>query len=122
MVTGHNITIQEYVDALRPVLVRHFAPGCIYNGRQGALRLGHEVGYGLGAYSDAEIVRVIGSLYSDLLVRNTFNHPGGVPLDMREWNAAIWEGIERFRDDRMWLGTYDTEVNDDEITAGHDEG
>ena len=109
-------TIHEYIDALRFALPRHFAPDCMYNGRQGALRLGREVGYGLGAYSDKEIKEIVSGLYSDLLVRNTFNHPGGVPLDMKEWNMAIWTGVERFRDDRIWdvaeewLGTYDTEV------------
>ena len=113
---GHAMTAQEYIDKLRPTLTRHFAPGCIYSGAPGALRLGEAVGYGLGAYSDAEIKAILPTLYSDLLVRNTFTSKDCVPLSVHEWNAAIRVGIEKRRADQVWdvaerwLAAYDTEA------------
>lgn len=97
------MTAKEYINKLRPTLTRHFAPDGCYYSVLGALRLGREVGYGLGAYSDAEIKSIIGGLYSDLLVRNTFGHgEEGVPLSLSEWNAAINAGIQKRRETQMW--------------------
>ena len=50
------------------VLAPHFAPDGIYHGKNGALRLAREVGYGLASYPNNEIAQVMGSLYGRLLV------------------------------------------------------
>ena len=111
------MTAQWYIDKLRPTLTRHFAPEGIYYDALGALRLGREVGYGLGVYPDTEINAILPTLYSDLLVRNTFTRKGCVPLSLREWNAAIQAGIEKYRTEariwdtaERWVASYDTEV------------
>jgi len=59
--------------------------------RQFALRLGREVGYGLADYAPDEVRKVLPTLYSRLLVRNCLDSVG-VPVDSREWIAAIEEG------------------------------
>jgi hypothetical protein len=89
-------TIREYADAIKRQLPRHFAPGEIYHGVEGARRLAREFGYGLADWTDEEISKEIGALYSDLLVRFTFT--SGVPLDKKEWDAEIFAAIKESRE------------------------
>lgn len=91
------MTPQDYIDALRPHLPRHFAPGGIYHGAEGAKRLAHEVGYGLGSYTDDQIRDIRATLYSDLLVRNTLTSRAGVPIDNRTFQDHLQIGIDRCR-------------------------
>lgn len=91
------MTPQQYIDALRPHLSRHFAPGGIYHGVKGAKRLAHEVGYGLGRYTEDQIQHIRTTLYSDLLVRNTLTSRTGVPIDNRTFQDHLQIGIDHFR-------------------------
>ena len=97
-------SIEEYIKALEKSLVRHFAPGAIYHGKEGAMRLAREVGYGLASYSDKEISDIRSSLYSRILIRFTFTSSTGVPVDLKPWlnemNLAISKGQRVNSDDR----------------------
>jgi hypothetical protein len=75
-----------YIRSLEACLAPHFAPGEIYCGRDGAMRLAREVGYGLRDLEGAD--NIVQSLYSRLLVRFTFSS-GSVPADAKEWFAEI---------------------------------
>ncbi len=79
--------IEQYIRSLEMVLAPHFAPDGIYHGKNGALRLAREVGYGLASYPNNEIALVMGSLYGRLLVR--FTLAGGVPLSAQPWLAEM---------------------------------
>ena len=81
--------LETYIRALEAVLARHFTPGGIYHGREGALRLAREVGCGLADSPLSDVERIISSLYSRLLVRFTFGRAGGVPLDNAEFVGAL---------------------------------
>lgn len=59
------------------------------------LRLGREIGYGLGAYEDWETWAQ--TTYSRFVVANSFDSIG-VMLNNKEWMAAIREGVERYKD------------------------
>lgn len=89
------MTAEEYIKSLQSTLARHFAPGQIYHGEAGALRLAREVGYGLASFPPKEINRVIGSLYGRLLVRFTLTSTGGVPVDAKPWVAELNKEIKR---------------------------
>ena len=80
------MVLGEYLQSLKSVLPRHFAPGGIYHGEEGALRLARELGRGLADFPEGEVRKIMGTLYSDLLVRFTF---GNVPIDNREWVGEI---------------------------------
>lgn len=82
--------VETYIHSLEAVLAPHFAPGRIYHGVKGAMRLAHEVGFGLRDFKDAD--DIVQSLYSRLLVRFTFNN-GGVPVNAKEWFAEIREAM-----------------------------
>ena len=84
------MTATEYVHSLETVLAPHFAPGGIYHGEVGAMRLAREVGYGLRGLEGAD--DIVSSLYSRLLVRFTF-HGRGVPADAKPWFAAVREAM-----------------------------
>jgi hypothetical protein len=91
------MTLQEYLTKLSAVLAPHFAPGQIYHGRDGALRLGREVGYGLAGFPQDAVDAELQTLYSRLLVRNTFGTKGSVPIDHQAWLAAVRQGREAAR-------------------------
>jgi len=85
---------QVYIDRLEDALKasgRHFAPGGIYNGKEGAGRLAREIGQALAESPDAEVSRELNTLYSRLLVRFTFGSAGGVPVSAGGWTRAIWD-------------------------------
>ena len=84
------MTAAEYVRSLESVLAPHFAPGGLYHGKDGAMRLAREVGYGLRGLEGAD--DIVTSLYSRLLVRFTFNSKG-VPVDAKPWFAAVREAM-----------------------------
>jgi len=83
----------EYLQSLKSALSGHFAPDGIYHGEEGALRLAREVGHGLACFPEDEVKKVVGTLYSDLLVRFTF---GNVPIDNKEWVDEILGGMKRW--------------------------
>jgi len=88
--------LEGYLLGLRSALPRHFAPGQVYHGVEGAMRLAREVGRGLAKFPEKQVRKIMGTLYSDLLVRFTFGKRGGVPLDNKEWIAEIRRGIKRW--------------------------
>jgi len=94
------MTAIEYINSLKPELARRFAPGCIYHGQNGAMRLAREVGYGLGGLEGAE--KIIQSLYSDILVRYTFTSRGGVPVDAGPWLAELQGSMQAAIKDLVW--------------------
>lgn len=85
------MTLDEYTKRIARELPRHFAPGGIYYGKEGALRLAREFGYGLRDYPKEHVRGKLGSFYSTLLVKNTFGTRGGVPLDNAEFVAEMME-------------------------------
>ena len=89
------MTADAYIRSLEPVLAPHFAPGGIYHGVEGAMRLAREVGRGLRGLEGAE--GIVQSLYSRLLVRFTLT-AGGVPVDAGPWFEAIREAMEDGRE------------------------
>jgi hypothetical protein len=91
------MTLQAYLTQLIAALPPHFAPGQIYHGRTGALRLGREVGYGLVGFPPDQVDAEMQTLYSRLLIRNTFGTQGGVPIDHKAWLAAVRQGREAAR-------------------------
>jgi hypothetical protein len=90
-------SIKQYIAGVKQHLARHFAPSGIYHGEKGARRLAREIGYGLADWTDAEIQKAMPGLYSDLLIRFTFNTASGVPLDKSDWDAEIHAGIQKSR-------------------------
>lgn len=92
-----TVTLEKYLNDLTAALPPHFAPGQIYHGRAGALRLGHEVGYGLAGFPPDQVNAELQTLYSRLLIRNTFGTQGGVPIDHQTWLAAVRQGREAAR-------------------------
>ena len=86
----------EYLQSLKSALPGHFVPDGIYHGKEGALRLAREVGHGLACFPEDEVKKVMNSLYSDLLVRHTFGHGDGVPIDSKEWADEILGGMKRW--------------------------
>jgi len=82
--------VETYIHKLEAVLAPHFAPGGIYRGKEGAMRLAREVGFGLRDFKDAD--DIVQSLYSRLLVRFTF--ATGVPVDAKPWFEEIRKTME----------------------------
>ena len=80
-----------YIRDLESCLAPHFAPDRIYHGKEGAMRLAREVGFGLRDLEGAD--DIVQALYSRLLVRFTFNS-GGVPVNAKEWFAEIREAMK----------------------------
>ena len=88
------MTVNEYVSLVKQGLPRHFAPGGVYHGEEGALKLAREVGRGLADFPEEDVKKVLGTLYSDLLVRFTF---GNVPIDAKPWVEEIERGMRWLR-------------------------
>ncbi len=95
-------TVESYVQSLESasVLARHFAPGNIYHGQNGAMRLAREVGYGLAGFPEPDVDEIIGSLYSRLLVRFTFSSSGGVPVAAKPWLVEMRAAMDKVRKTR----------------------
>ena len=83
--------VETYIRRLELVLAPHFAPDRIYHGKEGAMRLAREVGFGLRDFKDAD--NIVQSLYSRLLVKFTLSS-GGVPVDAKEWFEEIREAMK----------------------------
>lgn len=81
--------LERYITSLETALARHFAPGAMYHGREGALRLAREVGYGLAGFPDSDVESEISGFYSRLLVRFTFGTSSGVPVSNKEFLAEM---------------------------------
>ena len=108
------ITIDQYLSNMQAVIGRLFAQEGMFHGKEGALKLDRDLGFGLACFPEDEQRRVIGSLYSTMLVRFTLNS-GGVQLDNKEFvraiEATIAESKERDRKLRqqyheMWPSEY----------------
>jgi hypothetical protein len=80
------MTAEQYIRSLESVLAPHFAPGEIYHGEEGAMRLAREVGYGLRGLEGA--AGIVQALYTRLLVRFTL-HGSGVPVSAGPWFAEM---------------------------------
>ena len=59
------------------------------------LKLGRELGYGLGMFEDWETWA--GTTYGRIVVRNSLDTTG-VVLDNKEWIAAIRKGVELYHE------------------------
>lgn len=84
--------IDKYLREMQAVIGRHFAPEGMFHGKEGALKLARDLGHGLACFPEAERERVMGSLYSTMLVRFTLNS-GGVPLNNGEFLKAVKDAI-----------------------------
>ena len=81
------MTAREYTDALVPAIIRHcLEDNGIYRGKDGALRLAREYGYGLTNFAEKEAKEELQSSYSRLCVRAYNLKP---PIDNREWVCEI---------------------------------
>ena len=78
-------TAEEYVTAMAAVIGRHFRPDGPFHGRSGAFALARSIGYGFKGFPPEETAKLYGSLYSRLIVRNTFGHSSGVPVNAKEF-------------------------------------
>lgn len=86
-------TVQTYVTAVRNAAKRHcIAENGIYSGKNGALRLGREFGYGLGDFGQVGYDE-IQSTYPALCVISYDLKP---PVDASEWIAAVREGFHEY--------------------------
>jgi len=92
--------LKTYLDALASALAPHFAPDQCYFGKDGALRLAREVGFGLADYQDLEINKVIPELYSRLLVIHCFSK-SGVPISNKQFVSTIRSAIIARREKRV---------------------
>lgn len=79
------MNLDDYVKSTERELARHFNPNGIYAGRDGALRLAREFGYGLREYPRDEVRKLVGTLYGRFVVKNTLGRRGGVPVNAGEW-------------------------------------
>lgn len=94
--TKQNKT-ERYISEMETAIIRHFAPGNRYHGKDGALTLASDIGTGLADSPEDEVESVISSLYSRLLARNTFGHKGGVPIDNKVFVNRIRKSISETR-------------------------
>jgi hypothetical protein len=88
---------EAFIRQLEAVLAPHFAPGQIYHGQTGAMRLAREVGSALADSPDDEADDMVTSLYSRLLVRFTLGRAGGVPVDAKPWFDEMRRALEETR-------------------------
>ena len=82
----------DYVFRLRNALRSNgavFAPGGVYYGKTGALRLAREIGTALESFTDEDGDKVIPTLYSTCLVSFTFGTTWSVPIDNKDFVDEI---------------------------------
>ena len=92
---------EQYIAAVESALpfARNFYFPLDADRRKAAIfALARDVGYGLGAYDDAEIGRIVTGTYSRLVVRHTFDSVGPC-VDAGEWVKQIRAGIRKRRGD-----------------------
>ncbi len=84
----------EYTNALYQAIVSNYmnlmAPGCMYHGKDGALRLAREYGRGLADFPRKEALNEVGSSYGILCVRLFRLRP---PIDAKEWVGEIRKAL-----------------------------
>ena len=68
-----------------------------YSGREGALRLAQEYGYGLAEYPEKEAFDALGRSYGMICVIGYDLKP---PLDAKEWVREVRKGMERRKEVR----------------------
>ncbi len=92
-------TAMSYMEDLYEALMFNFANlSELYAGREGALKLAREFGYGLADFPKKEQKDIIGSSYGHLCVRFYQLQP---PVDAGDWFKAIERGIKEIEDDRI---------------------
>jgi len=99
--TGKQRTdaIVQYIHALAaslkyPGARAFYFPTTENERREQNKRLGREIGFGLASYAANERRKVLGTLYSRLIVANSFDCTG-VVIDNKDWISALKEGIEK---------------------------
>ncbi len=92
------VAIDKYLSEIRDALRTANAHNTWFGPDRKAqcLRLGREIGFGLADYSDSEINDYLGVTYGTLVVINTLDSVG-VPIDNKDWVAAIRAGINKAR-------------------------
>ena len=87
-------TPSDYTNTIYQSILRNYEnlmnPDCMYYGKQGALRLAREYGYGLAAWGEHEYNDEVGASYGKLLVRLSNLKP---PIDAKEWIGEIRKSI-----------------------------
>jgi len=68
-----------------------------YSGREGALRLAREYGYGLAGYPEKEALDAIGRSYGMICVIGYDLKP---PVNAKEWVREVRKGMERRKEVR----------------------
>ncbi len=85
---------KDYTEAIYQAIRSNYpnlmGPGSMYHGKDGALRLAREYGYGLADWPEDEHKDEIGNSYGSLLVRLTNLQP---PIDAKPWNQEIRKAI-----------------------------
>ena len=98
-----NRTPKEYTEAIYQAIRSNYgnlmAPGCMYHGKDGALRLAREYGYGLGDWPESEYKQEIGNSYSYLLVRLSDLKPA---IDAKPWAKEIVKSIATRKEDQSY--------------------
>ena len=86
----------QYCETLYQAAMRNyenlFAKDCIYNGKDGCLRLAREYGAGLADLPGNEAKDELQSSYGVLCVRAYLLKP---PIDAKEWINEAKKGMER---------------------------
>ena len=93
------ISAVEYTRELGQALRVHLAndPTGLYSGREGALRLAREYGYGLAEYPEKEAFDALGRSYGMICVIGYDLKP---PLDAKDWVREVRKAIERRKERR----------------------
>lgn len=91
-----NMTAEEFIANIRDALrsnPRPYFPRSVKRRRKQNLKLGREIGYGLGPFDDW--LDVAKGTYGKIIVANSFDSTG-VVIDNKEWIAAIRAGREQY--------------------------
>lgn len=86
---------RELGQALRIQLANN--PDGLYAGREGAMRLAREYGYGLADYPEKEAFDALGRSYGMICVIGYDLKP---PLDAKDWVREVRKGMERRKEVR----------------------
>lgn len=86
------MTAKEYTQRVRDVLFTIHRDCHLYQGKEGALRIAREYGYGLADFDEKEAENEIRNSYMSLCVRGYDLKP---PIDAKDWNKAVKEGYQK---------------------------
>ncbi len=104
------MTAREYTEALMPAVIGHcLNANGIYKGKDGALRLAREYGYGLTDFAEKEAKKELSSSYGKLCVKAYNLKP---PISAKEWIGEIL----RAWDEEHTFMTTDGEVVTKKVT------